>query len=43
MMNKRLNMPQLQHIMRDFEKQNQKMEVSGRAAIRNLDCFADDH
>ena len=28
-MNKKLNMPQLTHIMREFEKQNEKMEMTG--------------
>jgi charged multivesicular body protein 2A len=28
-MNKRLNMPQLQKIMREFEMQNEKMEMTG--------------
>ena len=29
MMNRRMNMPQLQKIMRDFEMQNEKMEMTG--------------
>ena len=29
MMNKRLNIPQLQNIMREFERQNERMEVRG--------------
>ncbi len=28
MMNKKLNMPQLTHIMREFEKQNERMEMT---------------
>lgn len=27
-MNKKLNMPQLTHIMREFERQNEKMEMT---------------
>lgn len=29
MMNKKLNLPKLQTIMKDFEKQNEKMEMTG--------------
>jgi hypothetical protein len=28
MMNKKLNLPQLTHIMREFERQNEKMEMT---------------